>query len=837
MIKLMNILLFLHIYSSSANPCNLPNECRLENLKSKSKINSIIQLDCKTLKPNYDYAIYNEAKNKSCELKSKRLEKFTIHLSNEKGEKELIEDHLIDLFRIFEYESAAQYEIRIENVKGFRLNSSSSIQVELDMYFSETNFDFYDLNGTLIRSCEQFFESGTNGFFSENEFARLVFWDVSYRTPICPFVFNYSIVFSLEVNFLVKSYFKWNQMEFEVVEAEKEPTWEIFELSLHNSYRLDLDSRLLDEQMFKEIGSLEIGGSVNSVEAGVFKNMKNLKKIRLPADYFIDLSRRQGIEWIKDLNSRVKVDINNPIPGTTKSKQLLMFVVYLEVLRENLLDRRFQMAYDEDLCLFKEFPFDQFIVVWFNHPQDEEAPYLKQPSCATLWLSQYYMQFAAFKAVYSESDINALNRSDFASCDFKNRFKLCKKENFVSSENKPTDFTPLDFMIVSEFTLIIFSRLISLIGIILSVLAIIVLVKGKGSKENQYHYMVIYSVSNIFIFIVQITSLLNECQFPFGIFCSGVYRSLPAQYFKIIAVEYFIAFFRLLSNLIYVAYALNRLSLVGKEHNPVTKFISELDIRIYLGVSILISGGLTVVKAFRFEVSDDVLLYVPSLFTIKNIVKTWVDTWIDEPGYKALFILNVIYDFINYIVFTLVNLAIDLSLIFKFRKVLNEKLEKHKEHDKKVQERVKKENKESMRRVIQMVVLNSTVNVLFKLPVIITTLHDFRLLLENNLTVEYYNILAAKRWYSFPYSMKYFCSEERSCEIFENFGNSLFLSSLGVNFFFLKHFDKNFSFAYDETIRGKETDKNRPGSIKSTTRRSTMKSSTKAKKSTTTTTK
>ena len=46
------------------------------------------------------------------------------------------------------------------------------------------------------------------------------------------------------------------------------------------------------------------------------------------------------------------------------------------------------MAYDEDLCLFKEFPFDQLIYIWFDHLQDEEAPYLKKPSCATLWLSQ-----------------------------------------------------------------------------------------------------------------------------------------------------------------------------------------------------------------------------------------------------------------------------------------------------------------------------------------------------------------------------------------------------------------------------------------------------------------
>jgi hypothetical protein len=259
---------------------------------------------------------------------------------------------------------------------------------------------------------------------------------------------------------------------------------------------------------------------VNSIEVGLFKSLRNLRKIRIPADYFTDLIRRQGIAWIKDLNSNANLNVSSRRFGYSSGgrRKMLMALISLTLLRENYLNSRFQMAYDEDLCLFKEFPFDQLIVVWFDHPQDEEAPYLKHPSCATLWLSQCYMQFAAFKAVYSEADLNTLNRSDFAACDFETRLKLCKKENFIASENKSTDFTPLDFMIVSEFTLIIFSRSISLIGIVLNVLTIIVLLKGKGLKENQYHYMVIYSVSNIFIFTIQITSLLNECQFPFGIF-------------------------------------------------------------------------------------------------------------------------------------------------------------------------------------------------------------------------------------------------------------------------------------------------------------------------------
>ena len=110
-------------------------------------------------------------------------------------------------------------------------------------------------------------------------------------------------------------------------------------------------------------------------------------------------------------------------------------------------------------------------------------------------------------------------------------------------------------MVISQFLLVIFTPIVSLIGIVTNLFVLLTIVNKKNRselKEKHYTYMAINSISNILILVIQILSLINECQYPFGIFCSSVRKYMFVQYFKIIIVETFSSFLRLVSNLTYV---------------------------------------------------------------------------------------------------------------------------------------------------------------------------------------------------------------------------------------------------------------------------------------------
>lgn len=97
------------------------------------------------------------------------------------------------------------------------------------------------------------------------------------------------------------------------------------------------------------------------------------------------------------------------------------------------------------------------------------------------------------------------------------------------------------------------------------------------------------------------------------------------------------------------------------------------------------------------------------------------------------FIINLISDMFNNFVFVLINLSIDIYMLIRLRTTLNEKLEglrkmyqmdtfkqngnvKNQEESNKKTAQKELELQEAMNNAIRMVVLNSTLNIIFKLP-------------------------------------------------------------------------------------------------------------------------
>ena len=201
----------------------------------------------------------------------------------------------------------------------------------------------------------------------------------------------------------------------------------------------------------------------------------------------------------------------------------------------------------------------------------------------------------------------------------------------------------------------------------------------------------------------------------------------------------------------------------------------------------------------RFDINLDMPDYAYPVTFIQNGNRLWTN----KPGYVAVMVINAIYDLINYLIFILVHLCVDLVLIKKMRRVLREKEEKMREMNSQGMEKMLKENKESKRRLILMVIYSSLLNFITKVPSIITSLNDVRILAELHTILSKLNII----WFDLNFvttlSFRYFCQSEGSCLIFQKLSNSLFLLSLCLTLTFLKKFDKNFEEAFQHVFSKK----------------------------------
>jgi hypothetical protein len=249
---------------------------------------------------------------------------------------------------------------------------------------------------------------------------------------------------------------------------------------------------------------------------------------------------------------------------------------------------------------------------------------------------------------------------------------ICNKTNFhvptLKSDRLENVITFLDFLAI------ITSPLICVFGMITNILVVLVVSKKTNKnlelKENQYEYMRLNAVINFIYLSLQPMSLMNECQDFNDPFCSTVRESGFAQYFKIIFLEYISNSLTLASNLAYIGFAINRLSLVGKDHGKFVIWMSKLKIKRFMIGIIIPCLLLPIVKIFRFKPN----FYRPDDFYPDPIDNRFIS--MSRVAVLVYFIFNILLDIINYFIFLIINLIIDINLAVCLKKTIDEKKNK-----------------------------------------------------------------------------------------------------------------------------------------------------------------
>ena len=128
-----------------------------------------------------------------------------------------------------------------------------------------------------------------------------------------------------------------------------------------------------------------------------------------------------------------------------------------------------------------------------------------------------------------------------------------------------------------------------------------------------------------------------------------------------------------MSNFCYLAFAFNRIALIGQKHGKFIKFISSMAIWKYLLGSLLISLMFSWIKFFKYSINygQDELNF-----------PIWNELDISTPFASLPFILhfymifNCISDLINYLVFVILCFLVDLKMLLKLKSTVGESIQR-----------------------------------------------------------------------------------------------------------------------------------------------------------------
>ena len=399
-----------------------------------------------------------------------------------------------------------------------------------------------------------------------------------------------------------------------------------------------------------------------------------------------------------------------------------------------------------------------------------------------------------------------------STCDFKHRLRLCNKSTYQDEKW----WGKVDYIILNKKLQSVFKigqYLVALFGIATNLLVVIVILHKKNKETfkglNHYSYLWLNSIFNLLILKISLLSWISECFYPFEAFCPETRKSIFTQFFKIIFKEVIVTLLKFMCNFTYVAFALNRIALIGKDHSKLVKFISELDIKVYTLVCFLISSSLSWIKYFKYQVNyfEPNLNYPISnefdiMFMVDNIIKFYkkyknkFSSYLIS--YELYFIYNSISDLINYVIFVIICILIDVLMVVRMKRTLEEKLKWYdKETNLQKYETKKKENENAVNKLIKMVVINTVLAVLSKLPnsfMSIVNLYAafYYRYFYNQFTApvfgEFYSYLLDSGFYSLLIDIYEF----------------LFVVSISIQFFIYMRFDKKFLEGYNMVLLTKK---------------------------------
>ena len=439
----------------------------------------------------------------------------------------------------------------------------------------------------------------------------------------------------------------------------------------------------------------------------------------------------------------------------------------------------------EDLCLFEHFP-HQNLVIPSLAIRNKDI----QCSCTIIWLIQNHNIYIAKRNMSQDYEIYFKNFSvirclanfstQFDLCQFEKKFKNCLNSSFTPTN----EFSVFQMFFVFEWLNLVIKvytqTFLSLLGLFTNLLTIVT-IKNKAHKKIlnnvMYEHIFYNSCFNLFFCLVHSFSLINICIFLTSSFCSSVYKTLVAQYFKYVFEHFLGNSLRLCCNFSFIIFSMSRFyALTSKKWKLFSVIFSKkLNLKLFYSIMFILCSAWSMFKLFEYGPNE-----VYSSFD-KNFPYNLYDDkycqFTDTAEYRYLAfgcrvfpILNLINNVFNNILFLFVSVIIDICLMrFANKKYTHSKSLFH--DQKHLDEAAEHRNK-----VRILIVTNGVLYFFSHIPEFTFTL----LLIV------------------FKKEMKYFCYTFFSCTEINEISQVFSLLSICLQFFVFKHFDSNFILSFSD---------------------------------------
>ena len=226
--------------------------------------------------------------------------------------------------------------VALENIKGIdlRLNSLTNLAVQnhfdpniIMWHFSLTNFDFFLKNKRLGK------QNCTLDIFNGSFMTRInyLFLEklITFSDETCPLLFHNSKLQILKMDKISSSFTSKNVFAFLSLphnETNKINS-HIFQFII-SLYHHDLNTKILDESVFKHLYALEINGQIKSIQDDLFKSFKDLRLLRIRTQNAKAVLTHRN-KWLFNLNYNLYIkDLDNQYDFAGNREKIFLLNIY-----------------------------------------------------------------------------------------------------------------------------------------------------------------------------------------------------------------------------------------------------------------------------------------------------------------------------------------------------------------------------------------------------------------------------------------------------------------------------------------------------------------------------
>ena len=419
--KIVALVYFTLIIKTSAFDfnCELPIGCEvndihyqvnyLGNEKTAIQIQGII---CNVRDKNFQFnyskpsplidrcKIYNEREKQTIEIRFQRDFIFGNWFNT---------NNMLNYGRLFK----ENFNFNFVNLNGFQIDiidnnfkqSVRNLTTDYFYYFNciRCNIAFYS-NDRQIKTCEEItntINQNNVSIMSLFQFSNsikgpiLTLFDPHLKSTICPLMFKNSLFLNLNLIGLSDTFYKRNVVTFENrIFDDLKSTITVFQIKGEN---INIDSNLINPSVFKKTKEIHLYGNVNNIDGRSLNELKRVYNIIFSKEHFRDMVHKNGIKWMRDLNPNLNLNLSSLKEIRNYYGLATMIKVYCtSYIPEIRLSKVFP---EEDFCLYKDFPFNQLVIL-MEYAEGEELYNLLQTrdyTCTYLWLAQYFDKFFQFE--------------------------------------------------------------------------------------------------------------------------------------------------------------------------------------------------------------------------------------------------------------------------------------------------------------------------------------------------------------------------------------------------------------------------------------------------------